>query len=162
MPPVPHHALPLKKLDSVVSHGLRRPHRCPHTSHRTPQCSVSPTLVLLPLPSRPPSPHLQHISGDVPPNTQLLLDISGSDPIRPLSFPYLDTQLQATRPSYPQALSLPPVAPGPHPHPMTFGPAALWPQTQGPCIQTVGVSCRPMPYLSPRPRPQVAQTDQAS
>ena len=95
MPPVPHRALPLKKLDSVVSHGLRWPHRCPHPSHRTPQCSVSPTLVLLPLPSRTPSPQLQHISGDVPPNTQLFLDISGSDPSRPLSFPYLDTQLQA-------------------------------------------------------------------
>lgn len=96
MPPVPHRALPLKKLDSVISHSLRWPLHCPHASHRTPQCSVSPTLVLLPLPSSPPSPHLQYISGEVPPNTQLLLEISGSGPIRPLSFPYLDTQLQAT------------------------------------------------------------------
>lgn len=56
MPPVPHCALLLKKPDSVVSHGLKRPHRCPRASHRTPQCSVCRTLVLLPLPSRPPSP----------------------------------------------------------------------------------------------------------
>lgn len=109
-------------------------------------------------PPGPPAPP-QHISGEVPPNTQLLSDISGSGLIRFLSFPYLDTQLQATRPSYPQALSPPPVVPGLHPHPMTFGPAALWPRTPGPCIQIAGVSRHPMPYLSPLPRPQVAQTD---
>ena len=158
MPPDPHCALLLKKPDPVVSHGLKRPHRCPRASHRTPSApSAAPWCFRLCPPGPPAQP--QHISGEVPPDTQLLSDISRSGLIRFLSFPYLDTQLQATHPSYPQALYLPPVFPGPHPHPMTFGPAALWPQTPGPCTQIAGVSRHPMPYLSPLPRPQVAQPD---